>query len=251
MQQGFGGGAPAIAAAAAAAAAASPSNVIVIQDPRRLRVRVASFGIDLLERGFWQVGSRPSPSVENVSGSINARELIPHDDLKEAIRDYCAVTKRWIGDVHVFDSRCFTDPHRPRGVNHVGTDLAVLQGVVNHPRFETWWKAKTTHIANVLFTHLAATPPPAAGPTFAFFCRKGRHRSVAMATLLTELLLARGWTVEVCHFHQEFWEFGTCNQCASCRDLRTDAKCTLFKEVTDMLQAHQLPPDVSALEMEI
>ena len=72
-----------------------------------------------------------------------------------------------------------------------------------------------------------------------------------MATLLTELLRARGWAVEVCHFHQEFWDFGTCNQCASCRDLRTDAKCALFKEVTDMLQAHQLPPDVGALELEI
>ena len=86
MQQGlgFGGGAPAIAAAAAAAAA-SPSSVIVIQNRRLFRVRVASFGIDLLERGFRQAGARPSPLAENVSRSINARELVHRDDLKEAI----------------------------------------------------------------------------------------------------------------------------------------------------------------------
>ena len=250
MQQGFGGGAPATAAAAAAAAApGSPSRVILVQDRSLCRVRVASFGIDLLDRGFWQVGARTSPFAANVSRSINARELVDHVDLKEAIVDYCIATRRWIGDVHVFDSRCFTDPHRPRGVNHVGTDLAVLQGVVRHPRFSAWWRAKATHVANALFTHLAATEPTGAGPTFAFFCRKGRHRSVAMATLLTELLLARGWVVEVCHFHQDFWEFGTCNQCAACRDLRTPDKCALFSEVVGMLQAHQLPPDVTVAEI--
>ena len=80
------------------------------------------------------------------------------------------------------------------------------------------------------------TPRLAAGPTFAFFCRKGRHRSVAVATLLTELLLAHGWEVEVCHFHQDFWECGTCNQRAACRDLRTPDKCALFSEVVGMLQ---------------
>ena len=80
----------------------------------------------------------------------------------------------------------------------------------------------------------------AAGPTCACFCQKGRRRSVAMATLLTELLRAHGWEVEV----QDHWQFGTCNQCATCRELRTADKCVLYREVADMLQAHQLPPYV-------
>ena len=70
-----------------------------------------------------------------------------------------------------------------------------------------------------------------------------------MATLLTELLLARGWAVDVCHFHQGFWEFGTCSQCATCRDLRAAEKCALFNEIARMLQAHQLPPDVRDMDI--
>ena len=245
---GIGGGAPAEAEAAAVGSPPSRPVPIVVQDRSLCRVRVVSFGIDLLERGFWQTGARPSQFAENVSDSMRRGEggLLDQNDLREAIADYCIATKRPVGDVHVFDSRCFMDPHRP-DVNHVGTDLAVLRGVVSHPRFPAWWRAKATHIADVLFTHLA--PPPwtpllAAGPTFAFFCRKGRRRSVAMATLLTELLRAHGWEVEVCHFHQDYWQFGTCNQCATCRELRTADKCVLYREVADMLQAHQLPPYV-------
>ena len=157
---------------------------------------------------------------------------------------YLTVTGRLAGDVHVFDCRRFTDPARARRPNHVGTDEALLRGVVNHPRFPAWWEAQATRVADALFAHMAATTRLGGPPTFAFFCRKGRRRSVAVATRLTELLVDQGWSVEVCHLHQDFGRLGACNQCATCRDLRAAEKRALYPQVAGVLQAHQLPPNV-------
>ena len=46
--------------------------------------------------------------------------IVAHSDLREAVVDYLAVTGRPVGGAHVFDCRCFTDPHRARRPNHVG-----------------------------------------------------------------------------------------------------------------------------------
>ena len=59
-----------------------------------------------------------------------------------------------------------------------------------------------------------------------------------MATLLVELLVNHGWPVEVCRLRRDCWRLGTCDESASCRNLRTAAKRALCQQVAGVLQAH-------------
>jgi len=72
-----------------------------------------------------------------------------------------------------------------------------------------------------------------AAPTFAFFCRKGRHRSVASACFLAEFFSQCGWRVQMRHMMREYWRLETCGECTECRGIDDDMHNILMRPWTE------------------
>ncbi len=162
----------------------------------------------------------------------------------------------------IVDCRGFPDPHRDRrrGPNHIGTDEGIIRRLVEHPDFpEFWrvlWERMNRRLAQVFVQPAAGGSAPrtdaaggsaprtdAPGLTIVFYCKKGRHRSVAAAWLATQLLGKRGYNVQQFHAMRDFWQLGTCNECAACAAC-TEAKLKLARRAAGYLR--ELPPAVAS-----
>ena len=72
-------------------------------------------------------------------------------------------------------------------------------------------------------------------PVVVFFCKKGRHRSVAMAWLAHVLLRERGFVVELHHAMRDYWAMSTCNECEACTR-RSQLKVEAFDTARGLLE---------------
>ena len=125
--------------------------------------------------------------------------------------------ERWLE----FDCRNFRDPERRRGRNHIGMNGFVLLKIAQHPQFEEFFSDVVRRIV-VRGTGSGARHRKL---HVVFFCKKGRHRSVAMAHLaavaLSEL---SNWSADTVHLADHAWPFETCNHCVECAHPRGDAR---------------------------
>ena len=119
---------------------------------------------------------------------------------------------------HQCVTRCFTDyspGHRQISQKHIGTHPVIMHEMSNHPRF----RGELGNVRDALVSYLRAGD---AEPfTIAVFCRSGKHRSVAMATLVYHCL-HWGMGMELVSFDHltDYWR-GTCRgTCEECRDSR-------------------------------
>ena len=64
----------------------------------------------------------------------------------------------------------------------------------------------------------------------AFYCKSGKHRSVGLAWTLTKILREHDWNVELWQTMREYWQFGSCCECAECAT-DTPSKLALLAEV--------------------
>ena len=134
----------------------------------------------------------------------------------------------------IFATNQFPDPERRKdrnaSQNHLGMHLTVLQGLVRSPMFDNFFRDLVQVANSVLSERLAYDkehPSEPCIPTFCFFCRKGRHRSVGIATIFANFLADSGWRVDVAHLMQSYWRLETCGECEECRS-RDDEKMRII-----------------------
>ncbi len=111
---------------------------------------------------------------------------------------------QWPADL-VMDVRPLMQDPETRGTRHLGGHISVLQQIV------------LAAIADIKKT-LTRTAP--ANTHIAFYCKSGRHRSVAMATMMARILNTLGSDAESRHLCQYSWNGVPCqhtaNGCADC-----------------------------------
>lgn len=156
---------------------------------------------------------------------------------ENTIRDVLKVTGNLGGELlrygHIaVDCRCFPDPdgHRHggervhRAVNHLGFHERVVSGVVDNPRLEAWMRKLRRRLAQE-----EAGLGGNAGTIFiTFYCNSGRHRSVACALIMGQLLEWDGYTMhEPRHLCADLWPRSTCNRCHECMSLSPGRQAAL------------------------
>lgn len=127
------------------------------------------------------------------------------------------------------DARQFHDPDRRRSrVNHIGLSGPVLLGIAKDQAFGQWF------FKHVLAVAAAAEALRGGRLHVVCFCRAGRHRSVAVASLLEQLLAKfTAWTTRLEHLACHDWQWRTCNLCDKCRRPSGD-------DLFDAVRARQL-----------
>jgi len=119
------------------------------------------------------------------------------------------------------DTRQFHDPERRKRLrelggrdrtNHIGLSGPVLLGIAQDKHFGQWFFNQVLAVLAAVQAHR--------GPGclhVVCFCRAGRHRSVAVASMLHRLLAKfTAWDVQIEHLASEQWRFQTCNSCREC-----------------------------------
>ncbi len=148
---------------------------------------------------------------EELRDVLSRRRATLRDDLLLAAMAEVELTMQ-APAVIVVDCRCFDDPDGPRGLrNHVGTHPTIMQRLQRHANFGEWIARVRRDLAVALGGHGRE------GIEMVFFCRKGRHRSVACAKLMQHCL---GRLTHVAppieHLSRGFWHRGTCDECRTC-----------------------------------
>ena len=118
-----------------------------------------------------------------------------------------------------FDCRQFSDPDEVRGgLRHLGFNARVMYKLAHHAEFKYFLDDVLDQVADLL-----KAEPVGAPVHIMFFCKKGRHRSVAVALLVGQALLMFGQAVSSEHLSSHTWPFDTCNNCNECRYPRGNA----------------------------
>ncbi len=215
-------------------------------------VNVITTGTELAERWFQGRRLIPPPAASEVAAS--RRNPVDHDDMDSFVR---AMMDTENIDCHAYmltvDCRGFADPEalrrrRREGINHIGTDETILHRLVLHNEFAPLWLSCIQRLNRRLpggdLAGVAGGSAPSSAPaTVVFFCKKGRHRSVGMAWLTAQLLLAQGYNVVLRHTMRDFWALGTCNECRACASSAA-SKMQIYNRARGLLPHAFIPPRV-------
>jgi hypothetical protein len=205
------------------------------------KVNIVTAGSTLFLRWFQSRGMVP-PQVAQEAADKHWRSNTGGEQIGRVvqfIQESVEGKKCSLDYMCVYDTCPFNDPDRRGGINHLGMNKIVLDQISNHRRFPTFWIRMVKEISSMLRDRMQLGHQSDVVPTFVFYCRKGRHRSVACATFLCELLRDRGWQVEMTHLMREYWRFETCDECDMCKT-RDDEKKTILRRPWQWLNA--LPP---------
>ena len=125
------------------------------------------------------------------------------------------------------DVRNFPDPEAgSKGLTrHNGNHPNIINGIVRHPRFSA-----TLALVKEWWVRTMAKPDGNSDVALAFYCKSGRHRSVAWACILHHILnsgLIAG-SVDVIHqsFRDGHWRYLCSTECPHCfqqSDMRDEA----------------------------
>lgn len=125
------------------------------------------------------------------------------------------------------DCTGFHDPQRDRKLqSHIGTHDEMVKRVAEHQDFD--WHLRA--LAN--FFNKSQEDELRIG----VFCKAGRHRSVAMAFLLSKALAQLHCEVKVAYLEQENNWTGLCTDCSFCKDTARKDDCV--QRVVEKLLGH-------------
>ena len=210
------------------------------------RLQIVTAGVDLMARWFQGRGVPVPAAAIRIAAGLEQRHhaRVNSEDVKEAMVALLEATGRPVDArrILVFDCRPFSDPAAGRSTRgHIGSSLGILRSVRAHGAFPGWWQEACRRVAAAL------GPGPGPGLTVVFFCRKGRHRSVAAAFLLSHLFYegraATGtrYAVDVFHAMRDFWMLGTCDERRACREY-TAEKAAEVQQARSLLAVPFPPP---------
>ena len=170
--------------------------------PQRKRLHIFTFGLEKL-----------GPFLADICRNYargGAEALISVEMLRMALR------RRGVGEVSlIHDTRRFRDPAGVGSLsrslrNHVGIHPENLRGMVQHRAFSGWIR----HLRDDVMEAFR----DAAELSLAFYCKSGRHRSVAAARFMQHFAEFEGWSVQVEHLSRFGWGRTCSGLCAECRD---------------------------------
>ena len=144
--------------------------------------------------------------------------------------------------VHLAEGMFMSDPEKQ--TRHVGMSAEVQQLV---------WRQNESFFRGLFWRVRAALQPTTFGAirtdsgnderTLVFYCKSGRHRSVAGAEICKGVLLRAGYEVKVEHLCQYWWRWVRCQyqhgrhiHCASCTPEATPEKTAIYDTAFDMWQ---------------
>ena len=213
--------------------------------PRRMPQRpviVLTTGVTLVNRWFNQsMGMQPPLCVRRVHEQAMGRSrgsgrgaVINEQDLEATVLETLSVAEKPVGTIVLVDSRGFKAPPGQRhATHHIGTYYENLRGLIRHDDFKVLWPRLLRRVCDELNSSNRMRPV-----IVAFYCKSGKHRSVGLAWILTQILREHDWNVELWHMMREYWHLGSCNECIECAT-DTEAKRALLREVRP--QAELLP----------
>ena len=116
----------------------------------------------------------------------------------------------------ILDCRGFHDPDKSESAGrwHLGMHPKNLQAIVAHPDFEGFLRDVRQLLAKLDFE--SEEPVPV---TIVCYCRKGAHRSTAMAVILQHVLRQTRHVLPIRHLSKEadVWRQDYCDECRECR----------------------------------
>lgn len=136
----------------------------------------------------------------------------------------------------VVDSRCFPDPDARSLTHHYGRSPEIIRRICDNSNFFRW----LVDLKRAFEKARAAAQPAQNGlveMTIAFYCKKGKHRSVACSYICCEIFRREGWLCgEPKHLSRKGWN-KTCavQNCSNCSNWDAEVK-RKFKDVHDMWQ---------------
>ena len=128
----------------------------------------------------------------------------------------------------VVDMLAFSDPIAGPLKAHIGEHPEILWRMLQHPHFPTWLRNVVYEVRQLLHSRGHAR--------VAFFCRAGRHRSIAGAWFLHHVSETMGWQCMVSHLSKQDWK-GTCpEQCSACRPGPSDLRDQALRRALSILE---------------
>ena len=138
--------------------------------------------------------------------------------LTNLVKEGAAGIRQGVGynRVYMYDLRSFHDPHSSKKLRrHVGFHPEIIKGLVHSdsPDFLQWLMRVRDELLNALLNDKHP-------PVFVFYCKSGRHRSVAASEIVKYCLEQDNrMRIHVWHFAQQFWHRSTCEgRCKVCRN---------------------------------
>ena len=118
------------------------------------------------------------------------------------------------------DVEKFQDPQVDRKTTmHCGLHPRVIRNILKHPYFEEWFQQLTLSLQRILQPVDPVTGKPTdidtAGGDIVIVCARGKHRSVACAEFVREIIEEYDYVAGVNYVHQEHWRCacGGCDEC--------------------------------------
>ena len=149
--------------------------------------------------------------------------VVNERDLEATVLAMLLVANKPHGTIILVDARGFKAPDWQS--HHIGTYYQNLHGNIRHDDFMQVWLRLMRRLRDELLSRISPMRPASA----AFYCKSGKHRSVGLAWTLTKILREHDWNVELWHTMREYWQFGSCCECAECAT-DTPSKLALLAE---------------------
>jgi hypothetical protein len=183
---------------------------------------VVSFGLRFV--GMKDFGGQVRGAQSEVFKEVN-RLAHTHGVAPPGLVRRCFDAAGWAGHMIVpVDCRMFFDPAGHTG--HVGLHSRVVEGVVRHPEFAAWMAGVVRGIdSHVQEAASQGTPARGLRVVVAFYCKSGRHRSVAAASLVAGCIATSDFERlglvfgDTTHLARGFWGGRMCNGCAECHEI--------------------------------
>ena len=145
------------------------------------------------------------------------RSSLQDEALREALVEAQLVNRKK-DVIFLVDTRVFTDPGRGANRRHCGTHDDILNGFVYHRKFNRF-----LHVLASIHTYIATRYNPNSEYVLAFYCKSGRHRSVAASTIaahLSECTPDLPSPTNTFHACARYWYMlcGGSQQCARCHE---------------------------------
>ena len=102
----------------------------------------------------------------------------------------------------------------PAGFNpHIGKHHSVQESLMAHHEFKAVLKGVKDHVQQAADGGKTTT-------AIAFWCRSGKHRSVAVDDIVEHILVELGWSVHRVDYMSWYWGVTKCHMCPICRGER-------------------------------
>lgn len=195
-----------------------------------------------------EASAKAKITVRVATLGLEAAGIYNLNDVETGARSYAEGLKELSGPLEVdfwLDARCFGDPDAGPLKHHIGTHPFIIERLVNSDHFAPWLRSAKRHFQRIRRRLASSATSRAAkldgdaaleerGLTVLVFCRSGRHRAVAAATVLRHVVAEHEGMRCPEPMHLCLLKLGGC-RCHYCRGWRgADARDAALRKAADL-----------------